>query len=408
MKKLFFSAKALSIVLMMLLIATYLPSTGANNIQKTQLKKMEENLDTQALLISSELILNPAATILQKDVSVSRHNEFSLNDAHDDILDQQQIEHEYSHDPFDLPYYGYIIPDDFLWAQTFVPTLPILTRVRIKLMVSDEPTPDYNVIVSIREELDGDDLAVVSLTAEDINDYEDIEMTEIDFDDIIITPGDTYFIVCQAPDQPDDIPPWYAWAFGEDTSYITGEPYMKHSGSIGGPVSGFDFMFETYGKIDDLDQQQLEHEYVSFDPQGLPYWGFVIPNNFELTQSFIPTRSTMTSIKLHLFTAHGPDFDLVITILDSNNNVLSSTLVTADQVPDYDTGLLTEIDIPDIIVTPGETYYISAVCPEFEISVSDPFPYYAWSFGEETSYLDGEANVGLIDDTDFLFETYGV
>ena len=170
-----------------------------------------------------------------------------------DILDQQQIEHKYVNYPPEEPYYAYVIDGGISWAQSFIPTIPILTR--IKLLVGEWGDPSFDLVVSIRSSLDGSNLATVKKSSNQLSEFP--EMTEFDFPDISVTPGQTYYIVCEAPEG-DTAPPMYGWAFGEYTSYTDGEAFRGRPnqsdpwGSSG--IEEFDFIFETYGSTSPPDR----------------------------------------------------------------------------------------------------------------------------------------------------------
>ena len=78
-------------------------------------------------------------------------------------------------------------------AQSFIPTKDILTRV--ELYIGKNATTTYPYIVAIRDNLTNDDLTTVSVAAEQVP-SEDFGWVEFDFDDISVTTGMTYFIVC--------------------------------------------------------------------------------------------------------------------------------------------------------------------------------------------------------------------
>ena len=88
------------------------------------------------------------------------------------------------------------VGDGYWYGQSFKPTLNILTRVELYLDKTD--CGDADIIVSIRSELNGDDLTSISKTSDQIPD--DGSWVEFDFPDIQVTPEDTYYVVVGAPD----------------------------------------------------------------------------------------------------------------------------------------------------------------------------------------------------------------
>jgi hypothetical protein len=82
----------------------------------------------------------------------------------------------------------------FRLVQSFNPSLSILTRIELLLKTSSNYL-DGNVILSIRDDMNGMDLTSVSVNVRNITaDY--FEWIEFDFPDIIVIPEETYYIVC--------------------------------------------------------------------------------------------------------------------------------------------------------------------------------------------------------------------
>jgi len=76
-----------------------------------------------------------------------------------DELDQYQLEID------DGAPVGRYYDDYFIFAQSFIPTKSILTRV--ELMVFRNSTTTYDYVLSIREDLNGADLTSVSVAADE-------------------------------------------------------------------------------------------------------------------------------------------------------------------------------------------------------------------------------------------------
>ncbi len=90
-------------------------------------------------------------------------------------------------------------------AQSFIPTKDVLTRV--ELFIGKNSTATYPLAVSIREELTEDDLTVINIDPSQVP-TEDYDWVEIDFDDITVTTGLTYYVVALTENVTDN---FYAW-----------------------------------------------------------------------------------------------------------------------------------------------------------------------------------------------------
>ena len=102
-------------------------------------------------------------------------------------------------------------------AQSFIPTKEILTRV--ELLVGRNSTASYPYVLAIREELTEENIVETSLNPEEFV-IENYSWLEFDFEDIWVTVGQTYYIVCYTENVTDN---WYAWAANNDSeSYPNG------------------------------------------------------------------------------------------------------------------------------------------------------------------------------------------
>ena len=90
-------------------------------------------------------------------------------------------------------------------AQSFVPSKEIITRVELYIGKNSTVTRPLNV--SIRKELTEQDLTFISIDPGFVP-TETYDWVEIDFDDIIITTGETYYIVALTENITDN---FYAW-----------------------------------------------------------------------------------------------------------------------------------------------------------------------------------------------------
>jgi hypothetical protein len=207
------NAKIKSFLVMMLLVFTMLTTIGiAEN--KTQ----SNNLMMNKIENSDCFHLKQTGTL-------------------DDELDQQQ--------PSDCGY-GQAGWDGVMFAQTFIPTLDSLTRIELKLLKKGNPE---SLTISIKEELDGNDLCSLTVNSEEI--ISSTHWHEFDLDDIQLEPGVTYYIIwLQNGGDGDNC---IYWGFGENDQYPSGEAwkYVNNQWSIFDPQNQdeVDFCFKTYGKV---------------------------------------------------------------------------------------------------------------------------------------------------------------
>lgn len=90
-------------------------------------------------------------------------------------------------------------------AQSFIPTKDLITRV--ELFIGKNSTATFPLIVSIREELTQADLTTAIIDPSVVP-TETFDWVEIDFDDIILTTGLTYYIVALTENTTEN---YYAW-----------------------------------------------------------------------------------------------------------------------------------------------------------------------------------------------------
>jgi hypothetical protein len=159
----------------------------------------------------------------------------------DDEVDQEQLE-----------YCGQGGGDGEMQAQSFIPTLPLLTRIQLPLW-KEHPTATGELKISIRSELEGNDLTEIVLDDSEIRQY--FVWYDFDFKDILVNPGETYFIVWEQQGFGDEENKnWIYWGYGVETSYANGLAFDLDNGiwhvhyGWSGYISDLDFCFTTYGK----------------------------------------------------------------------------------------------------------------------------------------------------------------
>ena len=150
-----------------------------------------------------------------------------------DLLDQSQ----------DIYEAGYALASTQWLAQSFKPSLGTLTR--IELLIIREPTTSYSVKISIRDNLLGSDIVSVTKQPGDFPIKPIIEWTEIDFQDIYVVPGETYYIVCTTNNP---LPNAYNWWGSGNNPYERGDAYFSYNqGSSWVTQPTIDLCFKTYG-----------------------------------------------------------------------------------------------------------------------------------------------------------------
>jgi hypothetical protein len=155
-----------------------------------------------------------------------------------DELDQYQIDMDgfgYIGREPDRPYDYYIV------AQKFKPTKNVLTRV--ELLLKKDVTTTYNLTVTIKENKTGPVLKSISKSPESIP-TEDFSWVEFDFDDINVTSGNFYYIICSTIDSSDNR---YVWAAKTGDVYPNGSIYWSQDGEEWYYDTGLDASFKTYG-----------------------------------------------------------------------------------------------------------------------------------------------------------------
>jgi hypothetical protein len=146
--------------------------------------------------------------------------------------------------------YGCIIFPPDLYAQEFKPTKDTLTAVALQMFKVGDPPADLEITVSIRNELNGSDLTSKTKDADIIVRQSDWYL--FDFEDITVTPEETYYIVCSEGGGNETNN--YCWLFAEDNKYERGIAwYTNDSGETwkdledpGGGWNQLDFTFITY------------------------------------------------------------------------------------------------------------------------------------------------------------------
>jgi len=160
-----------------------------------------------------------------------------------ELLVEDELD-QYNHEDFNTAYIIFFEREDwYQWlAQSFKPTLPILTRIKLFLGQTSEAICD--LIVSIREDMDGNDIVSVSISPEEIPEYPDHDWIEFDLLDISVDIGETYYIVARCNCNYYNFT--YYWLSNVEDVYPNGEHWVNNSPDLWRPSVG-DSCFETYG-----------------------------------------------------------------------------------------------------------------------------------------------------------------
>ena len=209
--------------------------------------------------------------------------------------------------------YAYGVFEDEPVAQSFIPSYSVLTRVELMIVKRYDPN---GFTVSIRDDLEGEDLTSVYLTADEI--AEDMSWKNFDFSDIEVTPGQTYYIVCTSEGTEEYNMFW--WYYGIYDSYPQGCGWIQTSGWKVLTASGFpdmDLGFKTFGldtgipSVPTIDgptsgeiDVEYEYNFQAVDPSDEDIW-YVI--EWDETNSGIvgPCSSGETIQVSHKWTKKG-------------------------------------------------------------------------------------------------------
>ena len=173
--------------------------------------------------------------------------------------------------------FSYGVTGTYIIAQSFTPTLETLSKVELLLFAENQY--GYDLSISIRSDLNSNDLTTVSVSDENFKSYR--SWIEFDFTDIQVNPGERYYIVWQYHEffarppvfwcvNDQLFPSEQAYIFeGSEWDEFTYESYQD-----------CDFLFRTYGyderpnipSIDgpEIGKAKMNHVYIfsTIDPEG--------------------------------------------------------------------------------------------------------------------------------------------
>ena len=264
-----------------------------------------------------------------------------------DELDQSQLDMDFFAPVGNI----FLAPEiNYISAQSFIPTKNVLTRVEI--LTGKNSTTTYDFTLAIRDDLLGSDITSLSLPPEDFV-TENFSWLEFDFDDISVTPGSTYFIVCSTFDSLDN---WYAWGAKLSDVYPYGSVWWSEDdGASFEEDPDADLTFKTYGIENSLPElpeidgptsgkygEPYDWTFVSTDPDGDDVELFICWGGTCVGQWYGPYASgevvtmgytyqfegtyTINCIPRDSYGAEGPEATLVVT-MPRNRAVLNSVFL---------------------------------------------------------------------------------
>lgn len=161
---------------------------------------------------------------------------------YEDHVDQNQT----SYDGV-IPVGAYFDGDNHLnvsVAQSFIPTKKILTRVQF--FMARNATVSYPCTLAIRDNLTGDNLAVVNVTSSIFPAYTNLSWIDFNFEDIPVNIGTKYYMILYTTNVTGN---FYYCAGMEGSLYSNGSAYISfNNGQNWTEISEGDGCFKTYGR----------------------------------------------------------------------------------------------------------------------------------------------------------------
>lgn len=239
--------------------------------------------------------------------------------------------------------------DDFIYvdsyihlAQSFVPTLNMLTRVELLLTKDPDFPPTLPFQLAIRYSLTGDNLAYSIINPAQVPTFPNANWIEFDFNDIQVTTGETYYIVVYSDDNEG-----YLWGEATTNPYPDGMiEYSIDGGITWDSFTNLDGCFKTYGYNEKRADLECEGSisWIDIEPSATVSGKFTVQNvgepesllDWEVesypdwgTWEFIPGSLTHQTPEDGPFTVHvevkspgefNSDFEGEIIIVNSDNH----------------------------------------------------------------------------------------
>jgi len=169
-------------------------------------------------------------------------------------LDQQQTNQEGQ---------GMIITPSQWLAQGFKPTVEKLAALQLYIFKHNNPPAGIEIFVSIRDSINGSDLVLTSVSADQVEDY---KWVTFNFPEITVTPEESYYIVCRSDGgSGTDV---YCWFFGGNNPYERGDAWVSlDEGENWDKLENYnnpDFCFKTYSKNTRSKTFEINNLFVRF------------------------------------------------------------------------------------------------------------------------------------------------
>ncbi len=160
-----------------------------------------------------------------------------------DELDQSQTNYD-EQCPGPVGYFPFNTSWNVSIAQSFIPTKEILTRVM--LYAGKNVTVSRPYVLAIRDNLTGENLALVNVGPGEFMVIPNLSWIEFDFSDIIINIGETYYIISYTSNITDNT---YVWGANCSDIYPNGTAHVSmDGGNIWEDAPQADLCFMTYGR----------------------------------------------------------------------------------------------------------------------------------------------------------------
>ena len=295
-------------------------------------------------------------------------------------------------------------PSDKELAQSFTPTLPVLTKVILRLKSTGTPE-FYYYYVDIKSSYLGSALTTSYIHRDTL--VIGTNICEFDFPDISVTPGTKYYIILRGVSDSSDLSKVWWW-YGYPDPYAGGDAWYE---SISGwnylqeGIVRCDFCFETYGTAEN------NPPYAPSVPDG-------------------PTSGVIDVEYSYYGVATDPDMDWLAYRFDFGNTITGWTSYTGSGIGNTETNIwsvpgtyqvkVQAKDIPGaisswsdpltVVISSGEnqppnkpstpsgpTSGKAGTSYTYSTLTTDPEGdqmYYKWDWGDEVSDWDGPYNSG--------------
>ena len=196
-------------------------------------------------------------------------------------------------------YRGQKVYDTVYLAQSFTPSIGILSRIEL-LLRRQGSTENIDLVVT--DSLDGGH--ILAHASKGYNDIpEEWNWVNFDFEDINVKPGREYYIIVSS--EKSTSVEYYEWGFWREDIYKGGAGYIYSKGKW--KNAGIDFCFRTYGVIEE--EPELAYEPQSYD-FGEVEEGEVLSTSFLIWNNGTGTLSYNLSVS--------PDDKLIESVIPSS------------------------------------------------------------------------------------------